>query len=123
MRYNHGVPLEHEVTALVVGALIIHFQWVILAIIIVCIAYQIMKIVVPKRPHRHKLRRHDHHDTYRHTLYDREGEYVARAVAEDREWQEAGIYEGNYPGATMPLTEPLPDGTGPVDWSKIIKPR
>ena len=110
-------------TALVVGALIIHFQWVIITAITVCIAYQITKIISPKKPHRHKLHKHDHHDTYRHTLYDREDDYVARAVAEDREWREAGIYEGNYPGATMPLTEPLPDNTGPVDWSEIIKPR
>lgn len=110
-------------TALVVGALIIHFQWVIITAITVCIAYQITKIISPKKPHRHKLHKYDHHDTYRHTLYDREDDYVARAVAEDREWREAGIYEGNYPGATMPLTEPLPDNTGPVDWSEIIKPR
>lgn len=29
---------------------------------------------------------------------------IARAEAENRDWLAGGIYEGNYPGATMPLT-------------------
>jgi len=36
-----------------------------------------------------------------------------RCVDEARLYNEAGIYEGQYPGATMPLTRP--------DWSGIIK--
>ena len=54
--------------------------------------------------------------------------FQAQLDRENREWLEAGIYEGRYPGATMPLTAPVPgwepeDWKLPPDWSQIVKPR
>lgn len=49
-----------------------------------------------------------------------EAALIARAEAEHRAWLEAGIYEGDYPGATMPMTEayaPVGDS-----WQDIIRP-
>lgn len=37
-----------------------------------------------------------------------------RCVDEAREYNEAGIYEGQYPAYTMPMTRP--------DWSSVIQP-
>lgn len=62
--------------------------------------------------------------------------YEAQLQRENREWLEAGLYEGNYPGETMPLTgmrrglyeqyvsDWMPeDWKLPADWSGVIKPK
>lgn len=59
--------------------------------------------------------------------------YEAQLDRENREWLEAGLYEGNYPGYTMPLTreewvmDPATDliaGSDDSDyWRRIVRPR
>lgn len=57
--------------------------------------------------------------------------YEAQMNRENREWLEAGLYEGNYPAATMPLTSEMyeprdwyDDDWGlPPDWSGIVRPK
>lgn len=46
-----------------------------------------------------------------------------RADYEDMLWREEGIYEGQYPAETMPLTDGYQDFRGAPDWSKIIRPQ
>lgn len=57
----------------------------------------------------------------------------ARADYENQEWLHDGIYEGQFPGETMPLTRDLQwhDGVGwepedwhlPPDWTGLIQPK
>lgn len=63
----------------------------------------------------------------------------ARAEQENRDWLADGIYEGDYPAATMPLTPARPwladlpspypprweaeDWHLPPDWSGIVRPK
>jgi hypothetical protein len=51
---------------------------------------------------------------------------LIRANHENREWLEAGIFEGHYPTPTLPL-EPLDwydyPSQVPPDWSGIVRPK
>lgn len=95
--------------------------WIIFAIF----CYFMMKEGIPRFVRWRRLQRG------RRILDERAArEYDIQLERENREWLEAGLYEGQYPGATMPLTapqEPLDwydyPSNMPPDWSGIVRPR